>query len=57
MNEAYKRTGHQYYGKNTGRGGRQFSKVCIGFKINFRKLRKAFKLIERERKHLQQNNV
>jgi hypothetical protein len=32
VREAYRRTGHQYLGRNVGRGGRQISKIVKALK-------------------------
>ena len=40
---------HAYYGKDNGRGKRQRSKIMKGMNINSRKLRAAFRLIEKEK--------
>lgn len=44
---------HIYNGKFNGRGQRKRSKLYKGIKINFRKLKWAFKQIDNERKSIQ----
>lgn len=42
---------HPYFGKRNGRGGRGYSKILKGIKINFRALRRAFYKLEKEKQN------